>query len=74
MITDVLKRSLDDVKRDYATTCGEAGDCSYLIKELESTLQEKHEKLFKLKQEYQAMEKGSKPHDESLPFNKEIAP
>lgn len=76
MIND-QQRPLDDIKREYATVCGEAGDVSYMIQELKSTLQEKHESLFKLKKEYLAREKEEQERlksDEAHPFSETKTP
>lgn len=77
MITDQGKRTVDEIKQDYAKICSEAGDLGYIIQEHKAMLEQRHEKMLQLKHEFQEAEMRAKqepPHDETLPFNKQIAP
>jgi len=55
-LAEAPKRTIEDIKKEYASVCGAAGDLGYMVKEFESKLDMAHQHLFKLKQEYQEME------------------
>lgn len=82
-VTKINKRTLEEVKLDYAKLCQEAGDLSYMIKDHEAMLEQRHERMLQLKHEYQEAEALAKApipvtedhfHDEAHPFVGDVAP
>lgn len=82
-VTKITKRTADEVKAEYAKLCQEAGDLSYMVKEHEAMLEQRHERMLQLKREYQEAEAHAKTqvpvtedhfHDEAHPFVGDVAP
>ncbi len=52
-------RTLDDVKKDYAQACGDAGDIQFTLRYLSIKLEEINLKMMDLKKEYQQLDQGN---------------
>lgn len=56
----VPARTLDDVKRDYAIACGEAGDLQHLVLDFKEKLNQVNQRLSAFKREHEEIEAKSK--------------